>query len=137
MGIRADHARVIALCEALSVATLGGVTEWRDGGDDHFLWTRAEGAVSIGAHDRDGQPPYEIAVFNPEGDKVEELASALAEDDSPAEWNAPLAELYRVARRSAFRADDIIDALVNALATPGVERVAEEDFVVADETIPI
>jgi hypothetical protein len=135
MAIRADHARVIALCERLADATLAGATEWRDEGDDHFLWTRAEGKVSIGARDRDGQPPYELAIFNPKGEKVEELASALAEDDNPAAWNGPLAELYRVARRSALRADEIIDALMNALPRAGGDRAVEHTLVNAPETL--
>lgn len=123
--IRADHARVIALCERLADATLRGAAEWQHAGDDHFTWTRAEGRVSIGARDRDGQPPYEIAIYNPDSEKVEELASALADDESPADWNAPIAELYRVARRSALRADEIIEALMSALPTPDVRSAAE------------
>ena len=125
MTVRPDHARLIAFCERLAEATLAGTIEWRDGGDDHFLWTRAEGRVSVGARDRDGQPPYELAIFNPEGEKVEELASALAEDDTPAAWNGVLAELYRVARRSALRADEIIDALMNALPVATRDGAAE------------
>ncbi|MDF2752888.1 MAG: hypothetical protein K0S82_1271 [Gaiellaceae bacterium] len=134
MAIKADHARLIALCERLADATLAGAAEWRDESHDNFLWTRTEGKVSIGARDRDGQPPYELAIFNPEGEKVEELASALAEDDSPAAWNAPLAELYRVARRSALRADEIIDALLNALPKTG-DRAPEPTLVRAPETV--
>lgn len=130
MAIRTDHARVIALCERLADATVAGATEWQAAGDDHFTWTRAEGRVSIGARDRDGQPPYEIAIFNTDGERVEELASALADDESPADWNAPIAELYRVARRSALRADEIIDALMSALpmshASPAAERAVPD-----------
>ena len=125
MAIRADHARVIALCERLADATLRGATEWQHAVDDHFTWTRAEGRVVIGARDGDGQPPYEIAIFNPDGEKVEELASALADDESPADWNAPIAELYRAARRSALRADEIIEALMSALPTSDVRPPAE------------
>jgi hypothetical protein len=134
MAIRADHARLIVLCERLADATLAGATEWRGEGDDHYLWEREEGTVSIGARDRDGQPPYELAVFNSGGEKVEELASALVDDDRPAEWNEPLAELYRVARRSALHADEIIDALLNALPARGVGAAAEEEVVPAATT---
>jgi hypothetical protein len=123
--LRPDHARLIALCERLSEGTLAGAAEWRDGKDDHYLWTSTEGRVSVGARDQDGQPPYELAIFNPGGDKVEELGSELSEDDTPAPWNVPLAELYRVARRNALHADEIIDALMNALPGGAVARVVE------------
>jgi ankyrin repeat protein len=121
MAVRADRARLILLCERLTDATAAGTTEWRGQGDDHFRWERAEGAVSIGARDRDGQPPYELAVFNPGGERVEEVASALVDDDRPAEWNEPLAELYRVARRSALHADEIIESLMQALPPSATE----------------
>lgn len=127
MAITADHAHLIVLCERLADATRARATEWRAEGDDHFRWERPQGGVSIGPRDRDGQPPYELAVFNAEGEKVEELASALVDDDRPAEWNEPLAELYRVARRSALHADQIIDALMDALPVLGGSRENEKD----------
>ena len=135
MAIRADHARLIVLCERLADATLAGATDWRGEGNDHYLWEREEGTLSIGARDRDGQPPYDLAVFNSNGEKVDELASALVDDDRPAEWNEPLAELYRVARRSALHADEIIEALMNALPAPRAGYGAtEEEVVSAGET---
>jgi hypothetical protein len=118
MAIAVNHARLIALCDRLAEATLAGGVDWRREDQDTYIWERKEGAVSIGARDRDGQPPYELAVFNSGGLKVEEIASALLENDLPADWNAPLAELYRIARRSALHADEIIEALMNALPVP-------------------
>jgi ankyrin repeat protein len=131
MALRTDHARLIVFCDRLAHATISGVTEWRGEGDDHYKWERAEGSVSIGARDRDGQPPYELAVFNGSGEKVEELASALVDDD-PAEWNEPLAELYRVARRSALHADEIIEALMGTLPKTGGDMAAELDVAPAE-----
>ena len=133
MTTRADHARLIVLCERLADATAVGAAEWSGGGDDHFRWERAEGAVSIGARDRDGQPPYELAVFNGDGVRVEELASALVDDDRPAEWNDPLAELYRVARRSALHADEIIEALMRALPPRPGEGASEKEVALSPE----
>ena len=115
MAIAVNHARLIALCDRLAEATLAGGVEWRREDQDTYIWERKEGAVSIGARDHDGQPPYELSVFNSGGLKVEEIASALVENDLPADWNGPLAELYRIARRSALHADEIIEALMNAL----------------------
>jgi hypothetical protein len=130
MALQREHAHLILFCDRLSDATLSGAAEWRGEGDDHYKWKRAEGSVSIGARDSDGQPPYELAVFNGDGVKVEELVSALVDDD-PAEWNAPLAELYRVARRSALRANEIIDALMNTLPKPAGDVAAEVEVVPA------
>ena len=123
MALRTDHARLIDLCDRLADATLAGATEWRSEGDDHYRWERPEGSVSVGAHERDGQPPFELAVFNGDDERVEELVSALVDDD-PAPWNEPLAELYRVARRSALHADEIIDALMKTLPKRGAPAAA-------------
>ena len=127
MAIRLDYARLIALCERLSEATLAGAAKWRCEGEDHYIWEREEGAVAVEARDRDGQPPYQLIVFNGNREKVEELASALVDDDQPAGWNQPLAELYRVARRSALNADEIIDALMAALPAPTATQQLEPE----------
>lgn len=128
MGTGAEHKRLIILCERLTGATLADAAEWRDSGVDNYLWEHEQGSVSIGARDRDGQPPYELAIFNADGEKVEELASALVEDDLPAEWNQPLAGLYRAGRRSALHADAIIDALMNALPMQATGAEAQEEI---------
>ena len=111
----APQAQLVVLCERLAAATVARAADWRAAGPDTYAWEREEGSVEIGARDRDGQPPYDLAVFNADREKVDELASALVDEDQPAPWNAPLAELYRVARRSALRADDIIGALIATL----------------------
>ena len=110
--------RLIVICKRLTEATISGDAEWRGEGEDWFLWEHPEGAVAIGARDRDGQPPYELGIMNAAGQRVEQLLSALVGDDQPAPWNEHLAELYRVARRSALHADQIIDALIAALQRP-------------------
>jgi hypothetical protein len=107
--------RLIVLGERLAEATIAGDAEWRSEEEDWYVWEHLEGSVAIGARDRDGQPPYELAVMNRGGQRVEQLLSALVADDEPAPWNEPLAELYRLARRSALHADEIIDALIDAL----------------------
>ena len=119
------HDRVIVLCERLVEATLAGDADWRGEGEDRYLWEHEAGSVAIGARDRDGQPPYDLSILNRGGETVEELASALVDDDRPAPWNEPLAELYRVARRSGLHADEIIDALVEALPSR-LERAGDE-----------
>lgn len=115
MATEAPSDRLIELCTRLAGATGAGAVEWRREGEDEYVWERPEGIVAIAARDRDGQPPYELAIYNGSHEQVEELESALVDDDQPAPWNGPLAELYRLARRSALRADDIIEALVAAI----------------------
>jgi hypothetical protein len=124
--------RLIVLCERLAEATISGDAEWQGEEEDWYLWEHLEGAVAVGARDRDGQPPYELGIMNREGQRVEQLLSALVDDDEPAPWNDPLAELYRVARRSALHADEIIDALIDALERP--MTVAGADSAYAETT---
>lgn len=126
MAIAAPSDRLIELCTRLAEATRTGAVEWRREGEDEYLWELSEGAVSIAARDRDGQPPYELSVYNGSQEQVEELESALVDDDQPAPWNGPLAELYRVARRSALRADDIIEALVAAIPATRASGAARD-----------
>ena len=113
-----DASRTIVLCDALVSATFTHDVEWRSDGDDSYRWDNEKGAVSIGSRDKDTQPPYELEIFNPDGVLVEELSSTLLDDDVPAPWNEAVAELYRAARRSALRADDVIEALIGALPRP-------------------
>jgi hypothetical protein len=115
MTVQADSGRVVVLCERLADATRAGTAKWHGEGEDTFLWEGEQGSVSVQSRDKDGEPPYQLVVFNTNGVKVEELTSQLLENDQPAEWNEPLAVLYRSARRSALNADEIIDALIEAL----------------------
>ena len=108
--------RIIVLAERLAAATAASQVDWQLDGDDSFLWKRQEGKVSIGSRDADGEPPYELAVYNGDGVKVDQLTSQLLANDQPAPWNEPLAELYRAARRKALRADELLDTLINLLS---------------------
>jgi hypothetical protein len=128
MTLRPDQAALVALCERLTDATWAGTVEWDDEHDDHYLWTSSSGRASVGSRDRNGYPPYELSIFNAHGEKVEELHTGVGEDDTPASWNGPLAELYRVARRSALRADEIIEALMTAIPVAQNKPAAEDDF---------
>jgi hypothetical protein len=110
-----DRSRTVVLCEELAAATLARDTEWRSDSDDTYRWEHKKGSVWIGSRDKDGQPPYQLTVSNSDGVRVEELSSTLLDNDLPAPWNEALAELYRAARRSALHADDVIEALIDAL----------------------
>jgi hypothetical protein len=112
------------LAESLLKATQGRSIEWRLAEPEVYSWATAAGSVTIASRDRDGEPPYELAIFNPENVKVDTVKSELLGGDVPAPWNESLAELYSAARRSAFRADELIEALIDAVrvAEPGESR---------------
>jgi hypothetical protein len=124
MAVETDKSRVIVLCERLADATRAGEIKWRREGEDTFVWQAEEAAVSIGSRDNDGEPPYQLVVLNANGEKLEELTSELLENDQPAEWNEPLAILYRVALRKALGADEIIEALIERLPSRRGARAA-------------
>ena len=115
MVVQADTGRIVVLCERLADATRAGGAEWRREGEDLFVWQAGQGSVTVGSRDKDGEPPYQLIVVNADGEKLEELTSQLVDNDRPAEWNEPLADLYRAARRTALGADEIIEALIEAL----------------------
>ncbi len=115
MSTEYEMSRLTTLARQLVAATLQRVVRWEQKDSDVFTWGASEGLVTVASRDRDGEPPYQVTVHTAAGAKVDELMSELLPDDQPAPWNEPLAELYRVARRSALGADDIIDALIERL----------------------
>jgi hypothetical protein len=115
MSTEYETNRMTTLARQLGAATLQRTARWDQKEIDVYSWGASEGLVTVASRDRDGEPPYELTVYTPAGAKVDELMSELLPDDQPAPWNEPLAELYRVARRSALGADDIIDALIERL----------------------
>jgi hypothetical protein len=128
MKTEADlYGRLVELCDRLVVATTAGGAEWRDDKDDRFVLHRDAGTVAISSRDKDGEPPYELAIYNANGDKVETLTSEWLEDDQPARWNQALADVYRAGRRSALGADRIIDALMEELPPVYEEPAAAEE----------
>lgn len=117
-----DKERLTVLAQRLAAATATRAVEWQLADADVFTWRSNGGAVTIASRDRDGEPPYELSLQNHEQQRVDSLTSELLEDDLPAPWNDVLVELYRVARRSALRADEIIDALMAALPAQDVDE---------------
>ncbi len=115
MSTDLEKERLSTLAQHLVDATAQRTAHWDVRADDVYFWGVAEGSVTIASRDRDGEPPYELALYTADGSKVDQLESELLVGDEPAPWNDPLAELYRIARRSAFGADEIIDALLGRL----------------------
>jgi hypothetical protein len=106
------NAPLIRLCTGLAEATAAGQVDWVAREDTSFRYRGASGGVDIRSRKRDGEPPYELILFNTKKDKVDTLSSETSEDDTPAPWNEPLADLYRAARRRALGVDKIIDDLL-------------------------
>jgi hypothetical protein len=124
MAVETEKGRVVVLCERLVQATRVGYVDWRREDEETFVWQAEQAVVSIGSRDKDGEPPYQLVVANHSGETLEELTSALLENDQPAEWNEPLAVLYRAAHRNALGADEIIEALIESLPTRRAARSA-------------
>lgn len=118
MSTAADNERLILLCERLVEATPAGAARWRAEGDEAYVWERDEGSVAVASRDHDGRLGYEVVVLNPHGERVDELVSDPGDATAAA---ATLAELHRVARRSALHADEIVEALIDALPSPSRE----------------
>jgi hypothetical protein len=116
-----DSNQLTKLAERLVDGTRVKSIEWSLSEPEVYSWGTPDGSVTIASRDRDGEPPYELAIFNPENVKVDALKSDLLLGDVPAPWNGLLADLYASARRSALRADDLIHALLSAV------RVADGD----------
>ena len=118
--------RLATLARRLAEATAQRAAQWQLKEPDVYSWAADEGTVTVASRDRDGEPPYELTLFNPSAERVDELSSELLSDDRPAPWNDALAELYRVARRSALGADDIIDALIDRLRDAATEDASSQ-----------
>jgi hypothetical protein len=116
--------RLVELCERLAEATALGAVEWTAEEETAFVCKRRSGTVGIRSRDRDGEPPYELVIFNQRGAKVESLLSEWSAEQEPAFWNKAVADLYRAARRQALGVDKLVDDLLGELpAAPTRERV--------------
>jgi hypothetical protein len=111
-----ENEQLATLARRLIAATATGEAQWEGREPDCYRWASEDGSVRMSSRDRDGQPPYELAVFNTRDEKVDDLSSELIGDE-PAAWNRALAELYRAARRNALDADEIVETLIGALRT--------------------
>jgi hypothetical protein len=101
MKSESEKGRLATLAYRLAAATGQRAARWELKGPDVYSWEAPEGTVTVASRDHDGEPPYELALYNARSEKVDELASELLGDDQPAPWNEALAELYRVARPPA------------------------------------
>lgn len=131
------HAPLIRLCTDLAEATGAGQVDWSAREETSFRYRSASGGVDVRSRERDGEPPYELVLFNSKKDKVDTLASEWSQDNEPAPWNEPLVDLYRSARRRALGVDKIIDDLLAELrattsASQGTDQPSGHEALVAE-----
>jgi hypothetical protein len=107
--------RLVELCERLASATVLGGVEWVAEEETAFTCEQKSGTIGIRSRDRDGEPPYELVIFNRDGAKVESLFSEWTAEQEPAFWNQAFADLYRAARRKALGVDKLLDDLLAEL----------------------
>jgi hypothetical protein len=117
------YARLSELSQRLTSATTTRAIKWvpEPGKDTSFVYGRKNGSVVIRSRDGDGEPPYELVLYNAEGNRIETLESYWEDRDEPAFWNRSLEELYRAARGNALGIDELIDEIMSELPEPEVD----------------
>ena len=115
--------RLVELCERLAAATMLGAVEWTAEEVTSFVCKRRSGSIGVRSRDRDGEPPYELVIFDRNGAKVETLLSEWSAEQEPAFWNKAVADLYRASRRQALGVDRLHDDRLGELpAAASTER---------------
>lgn len=113
-----SQAQLVELCERLVAATLEQHLEWEAGETTAFTCTRRSGTILVKSVDGSGEPPFELAIFNTDGVKVESALSESAGEERSASWNGAISNLYRAARRRALHGDRLVADLLADLPRP-------------------
>jgi hypothetical protein len=114
------QAQLVELCERLLAATIEQQLEWEPGEKTAFTCTRRSGTISVRSIDGDGESPFELAIFNTDGVKVESVIADSASEERSSPWDGAVGNLYRVARRQALHADRLVADLLADL--PPLQR---------------
>jgi hypothetical protein len=93
---------LLALCERLVAATDEANVEWNVAEPNAFVCIRRSGSILVRSVDGSGAAPFELAIFNTDGLKVESVISGAAADEGNSSWNGAVASLYTTARHSAL-----------------------------------
>jgi hypothetical protein len=107
--------RLVELCERLAIATAAGELEWTPQEETSFVCERQSVIFRVRSRDRNGEPPYELALFNSDRMKVARLLSEWSSNKEPAFWNDDLAVLYAIAHRQALDVTRLLDDLLAEL----------------------
>lgn len=112
------QAQLVELCERLVAATIEQQVEWEAEEKTAFSCTRRSGTILVKSVDGSGEPPFELAIFNTDGAKVESALSEWADEERSASWNGAISNLYRAARRQALHGDRLLADLLAELPRP-------------------
>ncbi len=104
--------QLVELCERLVAATIEEQLEWNVGEKTAFTCTRRSGTILVRSVDGSGEHPFELAIFNTDGVKVESVISESVGEERSAPWNGAVANLYQAARRQALHADRLVADLL-------------------------
>lgn len=119
--------KMIDLVKRLIYATSKGDLQWEETDREHaYQAVVGSSTVLVASGDDDGVPPYEVAIFDDNGSRVDSIKSTYyrTSDDAssrhrtPAAWNSDLAELHERARRQAADIDRKVDELLDSLPAP-------------------
>jgi hypothetical protein len=109
------QAQLVELCERLLAATIEQQLEWEAGEKTAFTCTRRSGTISVRSVDGSGESPFELAIFNTDGVKVESVIADSASEERSSPWDGAVGNLYRSARRQALHADRLVADLIAEL----------------------
>ena len=57
-----EKQRLMTLARLLAAATASREADWQAREPDVYIWESSAGSVSVASRDRDGEPPFELAV---------------------------------------------------------------------------
>ncbi len=103
--------RLLNLVKRLNLASKRNSIEWSETDREvAYISILADAQILVASVDDDGVPPYVVEIISDDGTVVDSVRS----DVSPA-FSSEISELYERARRSATKADAILDKLLEAL----------------------
>ena len=112
-----DKSRLMELVTGLLRRTEEGSIEWEELEEDFVYQCHTPRAdIQIESVDRDDGPPYRIVILNSSGREIESLTSTAKPLDPVARDDFDT--LYRLAKRQALGADELIDDLFENLGIP-------------------
>lgn len=106
-----EEDRLLDLVNRLNFATKKNSIEWGETDREMaYISVLADAQLLVASVDDDGASPYVLEIINDDGTVVDSIRS-----DRSRAFSSAISELYERARRSATKADAILDKLLEAL----------------------